>query len=132
MFEDGDLAGSIAHRQLNIDLFTLQGRLAQLHITGTVGFDGQLNLEVLINTNQIIPQTGQALISLIPGLREVLGRSQEAVLRVANFLSNRLLKLRVTGTLKSPSVALDPSIAVADTAVGFFAGVLKLPLGLMK
>jgi translocation and assembly module TamB len=132
VFEDGDLSGTIGHRQVIIDMFTLQGRLAQLHMTGTVGFDGQLNLGVLINTNQIIPQTGQALIAVIPGLRDALGRGQAAVLPVANFLSNRLLKLRVTGTLKSPTVAIDPSVAVADTAVGFFAGVLKLPLGLVK
>jgi translocation and assembly module TamB len=132
VFEDGDLTGTIANRHLFVEQLTLEGRLVQLHATGTVGFDGQLNLEVLINTNQIIPQTGMALVSLIPGLREVLGRSQEAVLRVANYLSNRLLKIRVTGTLKNPSVAIDPSVAVADSAVGFFAGVLKLPLGLVK
>lgn len=113
-------------------MFTLEGRLVQLHATGTVGFDGQLNLEVLINTNQIIPETGQALVARIPGLRDVLGRSRDAVLKVSNFLSNRLLKLRVSGTIRNPSVAIDPSIVVAETAVAFFAGVLKLPLGFLK
>jgi translocation and assembly module TamB len=132
LFEDGDLTGTIANRQLVLDTFTLEGRLAQLHVTGTVGFDGQLNLEVLVNTNQIIPQTGQALVALIPGLSGVRNRNREATLQVANFLSNRLLKLRVTGTLRNPSVASDPGIGVADTAVNFFADVLKLPLGLIK
>ena len=31
-------------------------------VRGTIGFDGRLNLEMLVNTNQIIPQTGQALV----------------------------------------------------------------------
>lgn len=132
LFEDGDLTGTIANRQLQVDKLTLEGRIAQLHATGSVGFDGQLNLEVLVNTNQIIPQTGQALVNVIPGLRDVIGRNREATLRVANFLSNRLLKFRVTGTVRNPSVAADPAVVVADTAVGFFAGVLKLPLGLAK
>jgi translocation and assembly module TamB len=132
IFEDGDLVGTFANRQLIVENFTLQGRLAQVQATGTVGFDGQVNLVVLINTNQIIPQTGQALLMSIPGLRNVIGRSEQATLQVANFLSNRLLKVRVTGTVKNPSVALDPTIVVADTAVAFFAGVLKLPLGLLK
>ncbi len=38
----------------------------------------------------------------------------------------------MTGTLSSPSVNLDPAIAVTEGAVGFFAGVLKLPLELLR
>ena len=132
LFEDGDLVGTIANRQLIVEMLTLEGRIVQLHAAGTVGFDSQVNLEVLINTNQLIPETGQGLVSRVPGLRDAFGRSEQAILSVANFLSNRLLKLRVTGTLKNPSVTVDPSIAVAETAVGFFAGVLKLPLGFLK
>ncbi len=132
LFEDGDLSGTIANRQLIVESFTLQGRLVQLHATGTVDFDTQMNLEVLVNTNQIIPETGQALVGLIPGLRDLRGRRDQATLQVANYLSNRLLKLRVTGPLKNPSVVLDSSIPVANAAVGFFSGVLKLPLGFVK
>src|SRR4029077_7241635 len=119
-----------ANRELVIESATLEGRLAQLHISGTVGFDGLLNLEVLVNTNQLIPQAGSALASAIPGLRS--SGNAAATLQVTNYLSNRLLKLRVTGTLNNPSVNLDPGIAVASSAVGFFSGVLKLPLGLVK
>jgi translocation and assembly module TamB len=132
LFEDGDLEATIANRQVVVEMLTLEGRVAQLHATGTVGFDQQLDLEVLINTNQIIPQTGQALVRLVPGLSDVVGRNEQASLRFANFLSTRLLKLRVTGTVRNPSVIADPGVVVADTAVGFFAGVLKLPLGLVK
>jgi translocation and assembly module TamB len=132
LFEEGHLAGTIAKGHLVIDAATLRGRLAQLHATGTVGFDGHVNLVVLVNTNQIIARTGQALVAVIPGLRDGRGRNRDAALQVANFLSNRLLKLRVTGTLRNPSVAVDPGIAIAGTAVGFFAGVLKLPLGLLR
>jgi translocation and assembly module TamB len=87
---------------------------------------------MLINTSQIIPQTGQALVILIPGLREVVGLRRLATARIATFLSNRLLKLRVTGTIQNPSVAIDPTISVPETAVGFFGQVLKLPLELLR
>lgn len=132
LFEQGALTGAVANRAFIIDVGTLEGRLVQLHATGTIGFDTQLNLEVLVNTNQIIPETGQALVERIPGLREVLGRSDQAMARVGTYLSNKLIKLRVTGTLRNPSVSFDPSVAVAETAVGFFAGVLKLPLGFIR
>ena len=69
LFERGHLTGTVAGRQVVVEPLTLEGRLAQVHGAGTVGLDGQLNLEMLINTNQIIPQTGQALVGLIPGLR---------------------------------------------------------------
>ena len=131
LFEHGDLIGTVSNRQINLDPLTLEGRLAQLHITGTVGFDGQLNLAALISTNQVIPQTGQALLALIPGLGSG-ARNDEATLKVANYLSNKLLKFRITGTADNPSVSLDPSLLVAGPAVGFFAGVLKLPLGFVK
>jgi translocation and assembly module TamB len=132
LFEDGDLSGRIANRQLYVDVLTLEGRLVQIHASGTVGFDGQLNLEALVNTNEIIAQSGEALLAMIPGLRTVIRRREEAKLQFAGFLSNRLLKLRVSGTLKNPSVSADPTIGVADSAVSFFAGVLKLPLGLVR
>lgn len=132
LFDDGDLVGTIANRQLIIESFTLEGRLVQLHATGTVGFDTQLNLEVLVNTNRIIPETGLALVSLIPGLNDLLGRSEQALARIGTYLSNRLVKLRVTGTLKNPIVAIDASILVAKTAATFFAGALKLPLGFLR
>ena len=97
LFEKGELNGVIANRAIAIETLTLEGRMAQVHATGTVGFNGQLNLEVLVNTNQIIAQSGEALLGLIPGLRRVIRRREEARLQFTNYLSNRLIKLRVGG-----------------------------------
>src|SRR6185437_9080772 len=110
--EDGDLVANIANRQVVIEQLTLVGRAVQLHASGTVGFNAQLNLVVFINTNQIIPQTGEALLRVIPGLGDLLGRGGEATARVAGYLSNRLLKFRVTGTLDAPSVDIDPAVVM--------------------
>jgi translocation and assembly module TamB len=132
VFEDGSLSASIANRQILVDELTLAGRVAQIHASGTVGFDSQLNLEVLVNTSQIIPETGQTLVAIIPGLGEVLGRREQAFSRVSNYLSTRLLKLRVTGTVRNPQVNVDPAIAVTEAAVGFFGGIMKLPLNLVR
>ncbi len=131
-FEAGHLRATIADGRLLVDDLRLEGRVLQIHATGAVSFAGAVDLTVLVNTNQIIPQTGEALASLIPGLRSATGRDEESRLRVANYLSNRLLKFRVGGTVANPNVALDRGVVVGDAAVGFFAGVLKLPLGLVK
>jgi len=129
LFEDGNVHGTIYNRTLFVEQLTLNGKLIQVHATGTVTFDGSLNLEVLVNTNQVIPQSGLALVNLIPGLGQALGRGEQAFLRVASFLENRLLKFRVTGSAGNPTVQLDPGIAVGDAAVGFFSTVLKVPIG---
>ena len=130
VFELGHVSAAIGNRQVVVEELSLLGRVAQLHVHGTVGFNTELDLDVLINTNQIIPQTGQALLAIIPGLRDARGSA--ASLQVSNYLSNRLIKLHVGGTLRNPSVALDPTVTVTNAAVGFFAGALKLPLGLLK
>ena len=132
LIENGELHATIANRQLIVETLTMNGRLVQLHATGVIGFDGQVALEVLVNTNQVIPQTGQKLVSLIPGLKEAVGRREQSTLRVSSFLSNRLLKFRIGGTVKNPAVSIDPAVAVTSSAVGFFSGVLKLPLGIVR
>ena len=132
LFDDGDLHATISNGELNVEQLTLQGKLLQLHVTGTVGFDQRLNLEVLVNTPDLIPETGQALISLIPGLGAVIGRREAASAKVGGYLSNKLLKFRVGGTLSNPAINIDPAVMVGEAAVGFFADVLKLPLNLLR
>lgn len=129
LFEVGEVHGLIANQTFNISECTLEGRVIQIHTTGTVTFAGGLNLEVLVNTNRLIPESGQNLIRIIPGLGEAIGRSQDALLKVASFLSNRLIKFRVTGTAKNPTVTFDAGVAVTDSAAGFFSSVLRLPIG---
>ena len=132
VFESGNLEATVGNRRISVDQLTLAGRVIQIHATGTVGFGGQLDLTVLVNTTQIIPESGQALLAAIPGLREVLGRSEEAFTRLTSFLSSRLLKFRVGGTLKSPAISVDAGVAVTEAATGFFAGILRLPIGLRR
>jgi len=132
IFEDGDIHATLGDRELSVEQFTLQGRIVQIHGTGTVGYDQALNIEVLVNTAQVIPETGQALVRLIPGLGQVLGRRDQATAAVGNYLSNRLLKFRVSGTLSAPVVNADATVLVGEAAVGFFGSVLKLPLGFLR
>ena len=75
--EDGDLHGTIYNKTLFIEQLTLNGSLIQVHATGTVTLDGSLNLEVLVNTNQVIPQSGLILVNLIPGLKSGPGRERK-------------------------------------------------------
>lgn len=129
LFEDGDASGNIANETIYLEQLTLNGRVIQVHAIGSVTFRGGLNLEVLVNTNQLIPQSGLALLNVVPGLGEAIGRSEQVLLKLASFLSSKLLKFRVTGSADSPVVQLDPSISVSGSAAGFFSSALKVPGG---
>ena len=107
-FESGGLRATIADGRILVDDLRLEGRILQVHATGVVTLVGAVDLVVLVNTNQIIPETGEALAAIIPGLRQAMGRDEEARLRVSNYLSNRLLKFRVGGTIANPNASARP------------------------
>jgi translocation and assembly module TamB len=127
LFDDGDVHGTIANRTLYLEQLTLTGKLVQMHATGSITFNGGLNLEILINTNANLSAQDLALLNLIPGLGSALGQGEEALRRVAGVLENSLLRFRVSGNTSNPHVQLDPGVAIGGAAVGFFTSVIKIP-----
>jgi translocation and assembly module TamB len=125
LFDDGDVHGTIYNRTLFLEQMTLSGRLVQMHATGSITFNGGLNLEILVSTNSSFTQPQLAILNAIPVLGQALGRSEQALRRVASVLESSLLRFRVTGTTSKPNVQLDPGVAIGSAAVGFFSSVLK-------
>jgi translocation and assembly module TamB len=119
VFDDGDLHGTISDRRIRIDRLTLVGPLAQVHATGTVDFDGRLNLEVIVNKNRGIPESGQALLARSPNVADEVARRASQIDQVRDFISSRLMKFRITGTIRDPNVNVDRSIN-PRAAIGFF------------
>jgi hypothetical protein len=125
VFDQGNFHGIIADQKIRVDRLTLVGPLAQIHASGTVDFDGRLNLEVVVNTNRGIPQTGQAILAQAPNVAEAVERRAAAIDQVADFVSARLLKFRITGTIRDPIANVDRSIN-ARGAIGFFLRAMRL------
>jgi hypothetical protein len=126
VFDYGDAIATIAHRQLDVKRLTLVGPLAQLHATGTIGFDRKLNLEVLVNTNDIISRGGHVLLARVPNAVESTRREERAIENLADSLSTRLAKYRITGTLLHPVTRSDGSVPVGKAALGFFLEAMKV------
>ena len=127
LFDNGSVQGTIANRTIYLEQMTLTGKLVQMHVLGSIGFNGNLNLEVLINTNSLISRPELALLNVIPGVGQAFGAGEEAIRRVAAVLENSLLKFRVSGSTSNPRVQLDPGVTVGSSAVGFFSSFLKGP-----
>jgi translocation and assembly module TamB len=125
VFDDGDLHGVIADRKVYIDRLTLVGPLAQVHAAGTLDFDGRLNLEVVVLNNRGIPESGQVIMSRSPAVADEVARRAAQIDQVRDFVSTRLMKFRITGTIRDPIANVDRSIN-PRAAIGFFLKTMSL------
>jgi translocation and assembly module TamB len=114
IFEAGELDLTLAGAAISIDQLALVGRLIQLRARGTIGFDSQLDLEVILKTNQVIPQAGRAVVAAMLG-RGLGPRGDDAtILRTSNPLAHGPVKLRISGSLAEPKITADASIDFTD------------------
>jgi translocation and assembly module TamB len=112
---------------VRVQRLTLTGSTLQLLIQGTVTLAGRLDLNATANTGMVgvnppalrllglrIPVVGPIPISLL--------------LELTTYFSNRLVHLRVTGTIRSPSVQVEPLPLLSEEAVRFFVNRSNLPI----
>jgi hypothetical protein len=126
MFQSGDLRGTLAGGVFRIQRLTLVGELARVFAEGTVTLQQRLNLDVTANTNQLgLDPAALRLFGLsLPAFGPIpLGLLNEA----SGHLSNVTISLRVTGTIRAPSIQVRPVQLLSDTAVRFFLGQFGVP-----
>lgn len=125
VFDDGDIHATFNDRRIHIDRMTLVGPLMQVHAMGTMDFDGRLNLEVIVNNQKGVPVSGQAVLSRSPDVADEVARRAAQIDQVRDFVSSRLMKFRITGTIQDPIVNTDRSIN-PRAAIGFFLKTMRL------
>jgi hypothetical protein len=127
LFQNGNLRGRLAGGIFRIERLTFTGNLLQLLVEGTVTTQGRLNLEVTAQTGQL--GANPRLLRLL-GLRiPTVGPIPVSLLITAtDYLSNRLVHLRVTGTLHSPVITIEPISLLTQEAVLFFLNRSNVPL----
>jgi translocation and assembly module TamB len=127
-FQSGELKGRLAGSIFRVQRLTLVGNLLQLIIEGTVTLAGNLNLDVTAQTGAFCLNASQAnaLGSRVP----LVGAIPRVLLAEASaLLANRVVHLRVTGTVRSPSIRLEPILLLTEEAIRFFLGRLtRLPI----
>ncbi|MFO0850532.1 MAG: AsmA-like C-terminal region-containing protein [Gemmataceae bacterium] len=118
---DGDIRARLANGVFRVNRLTLTGPSLRLFADGNVGLNGQLDLAVVARTGQIGPN--QQLLRLFRISVPALGPIPLAVLvEVTNYLSNRTVRLRVTGTVDRPAVQVNTAALLAEEAVRYFFG----------
>jgi translocation and assembly module TamB len=119
MFQSGALQGTLSRSVFRIRRLELVGQMLQLIVQGTVTLTGSLNLEATANTGQLGPnQAGLRLLRVqLPGT----GPAPHGLLSNAtSYLSNRVIHLRIAGTIHHPVIQIEPLSLITQEALLFF------------
>jgi translocation and assembly module TamB len=127
VFQSGNLRGRLARGVFRIDQLSFTGTILQLFVDGTVTFQGRLNFQVMANSGNL---------GVNPTFLRFLGLRLPAVgpipltllLEATTYLSNRLIHLRVTGTVRSPVITIEPLPLLTEEALRFFINRSNLPV----
>jgi hypothetical protein len=118
-FQSGDLRATLRNGVFNVQRLALANPAAQLFAAGTVSTSGRVDLDVVAHTGVIGPD--------VPGLRlfglrlPVFGPIPITLIRdVTDFLSNRTIRMTITGTTSNPIVRVNVGALLREEAVRFF------------
>jgi uncharacterized protein involved in outer membrane biogenesis len=125
-FEAGDVRATLSRGVFRVHRLALASPQAQLFAEGTITTSGRVDLDVVAHTGAIGPDVG-ALRAF--GLRvPAAGLLPVALIRdVTAFLSNRTVRLTITGTTSNPIVRVNVGALLTEQAVRFFLARYVLP-----
>jgi translocation and assembly module TamB len=126
-FQEGELQGRLAHGTFRVQKCALYGSVAQLMVEGDVTLSGRVDLQVTLGTSSFgLSSRGLTLLGLrIPAIGPL---PLALILDASALLANRIVHLRVSGTLANPSVRVEPTALLSEEAVRFFLNRAGLPI----
>jgi hypothetical protein len=126
-FQSGDVRARLDRGNFRLQRLALMSPVVQLVVEGRVGLNGRLDLDATAQTSDLglnfpalrllarsVPTAGPLPVSLIA--------------QASTLLGNRVIHLRVTGTVTNPSARIDPIALLSEEAVRLFLTRYVLPL----
>jgi hypothetical protein len=125
-FQSGDVRGTLSRGVFRIQRLVLVNPSAQLFAAGTITLKGQIDASVVAHTGTLGP--GGRAFQLF-GLRlPMIGPIPLSLIQeISDFLSNRTIKLTITGNVKDPVVRLNTAALLSEEAVRFLLARYVVP-----
>jgi uncharacterized protein involved in outer membrane biogenesis len=118
-FQSGDLRGRLSNGIFRVQRLRLAGNVVSLFAQGNVTTAGRLNLDVTATTQVV--GTGAAGVRLLFLRLPLAGPLPLSLLLDATgYFSSTSIHLIVTGTVRSPTVRVEPLSLLTDEAARFF------------
>ena len=118
-FETGEIKARMAHGVVHVEHLRLTGGVVQLLLEGSVSLQGRVDMHVTAHTglNAIQSSMLRRLGVDIPASGPI---PASALARATSQLSARLVRLRVTGSVRTPQVQIVPLYQLTEEALRFF------------
>jgi hypothetical protein len=118
-FQSGELKGRLSRGVFRVQPLTLTGNLLQLILVGTITLSGQLDLDVTTRSGSMCanPEGLRVLGISVPPIG-VLPLS--LITQASALLANRIVHLRILGTVHTPIVQFDPVILLTPDSIRYF------------
>ena len=118
-FQKGDLRGRLSRGVFRLQRLTLSSSIVRMAVVGTVNTKGRLDLDVTggVGTLGVNPTFLQSIGLRIPAVGPI---PVSLILEASALLSNRVIHLRITGTVRNPNVQIETAQILAEEAVRFF------------
>jgi hypothetical protein len=118
VFRSGDLRARLSRGVVRVQRLALTGALLRFLVEGTVTLAGRLDLEVTASPTPLLGDRS-ALGRLIARVPPAGAVPLTVLAEAAALLSPRLLHLRVTGTVRNPTVRVETLSALTEEALRF-------------
>jgi hypothetical protein len=117
-FNEGRIEARLARGVVTVQRLTLASSQLDIYITGTVGLLGRLNLEAVVYTGQ---QENPLLAQFLLQRISEVAAPPVALLASANeLLSNRVIRLHITGTINRPVIRVRPLEILREEILRYF------------
>jgi hypothetical protein len=126
-FQNGELRARLSRGVFHIQHFTLTSSLLQLIFEGDVALAGALNLEVTAGSGNLGPNSRSfELLGLrLPAIGPL---PLTLIVDASAFFANRIVHLRVTGSVSNPVVRVEPTSLLSQEAIRYFLSRSGLPV----
>jgi hypothetical protein len=127
-FQQGDIRARLARGVIRVQRMTLISPLLQLILEGNVMLQGgRLDLEVVANTGSVL-FSSTVLSQLGVVQLPTTALSSSFLTQASTLLSRRVIHLHIGGTIRSPSVRIEPIALLTEEAVRFFLTRAAIPV----
>jgi hypothetical protein len=126
-FKDGEFRARLAGGVWRIQQMTLESSLAHLIVQGTVTVQGRLDLDVVAQTSSLgglNPLLLRVVLTKLPPIGPV---PVGLIFQATELLSNRVVRLHISGTTRSPRITVEPLRVLSEEAVRFLLPRALIP-----
>ena len=120
-YDSGNLVARLGGGLVRLEELALSGKGSKLFADGIVNLNGTLDVNVVYNTGQIGPSAPvlRTIARNIPAIGPI---PVGAIVRVTEAISNRVIRLKLTGTVNRPNASVNAAGLLTENAVRFFVG----------